>query len=473
MIFQLQTHVTRVERAAAGAAIVQMSRDGLRVGDCRATAPHPGKAPGSARPFVAQGAYVLVAHTPCAGSIVLATQPASRQHRARDRFGGEQRVVEAAQAQADDQHHGQAQSRRSRRCPSRRRAARRSRRRLRRPRQSARTSKRSGAVRRMALRSIVRPSSAAAMCGAHAASNWNGPTSASVNGTGLPASRSARTSSLTRCPSIRVVPAATGLKPARPAPCAAEPVQQRRADSRLADLGVGAGDEAAVQQWRHDHRRSFIAPLPAPRTSCNTSCSRVRGAQRDAQPRDADGHGGRTDRRHPQALRIRAQPPAPARRRCRRRSAAGSRWSIQRGASPGPGAAAISAPTCSRSSCQSPKLARRASPSAPAIRRRLASTACAIAGGARGRVDVGACRLHQPVDHGRVRSHEGTAHAGRLAECAHVDETLAARPKCDSAAAAPARPARRSRARRRPPARRRSARPASAARTVGAGRRPC
>ena len=84
------------------------------------------------------------------GSTRLATQPASMQPTRRDRFGGEQRMADAAEPHADHQHDRQLQrERRDRRCRGHRSAAREIRRRLR-PRRRRLAARRTCAHRRYA-----------------------------------------------------------------------------------------------------------------------------------------------------------------------------------------------------------------------------------------------------------------------------------------------------------------------------------
>ena len=176
---------------------------------------------------------------------------------------------------------------------------------------------------------------------------------------------------------------------------------------------------------------------------------RVRGRQRDAQPRGAlrapSAAGSPAPRsRAPTAPSASAQrrvvvadderldrasatAAAPRQRRARRR---GSARSARTGASRRAGSSRMSA---------------SAARSAAASERRR-----------RGRVDVGPRRLHQRLDHRRMRGHERAGDAGGLAQRAHVDDALGARGRNARACRARARPARRSRGRRRRPARHRA-----------------
>ena len=114
-------------------------------------------------------------------------------------------------------------------------------------------------------------------------------------------------------------PAAIGFIAAARRPCAREAVQQRRRDERLADLGIGAGDEEAK-------RGAFMAAARSERCKRGVEPGEivvaVRGRQRNAQARRAGGHGRRTDRGHPQARAHRARRRARASPRCRRSRAA-------------------------------------------------------------------------------------------------------------------------------------------------------
>ena len=79
----------------------------------------------------------------------------------------------------------------------------------------------------------------------------------------------------------------------------------------LADLGAGAGDE-------DDRRHASVRARRARARELRTWSTRVRGRQRDAQPRGAGRHGRRPDRRDEQpAVEQRARPRrarAPRRR---------------------------------------------------------------------------------------------------------------------------------------------------------------
>ena len=108
--------------------------------------------------------------------------------------------------------------------------------------------------------------------------------------------------------------------------CRASAARKRSPTARMHRPAVQQHERRAVSCGlrRADRRSRSRDPPTQRREQRRDIVHRVRGRQRNAQPRRACRHGRRADRGHPEAALAQRHRRPPARARCRRRSAAGS-----------------------------------------------------------------------------------------------------------------------------------------------------